>query len=88
MSIKTFSVEEKRKIKNCLQEMSNSYTRIEGERDNLKAILERMQDECEIPKKMGRKLGKIFHKRNIAEEVAEATDLHDTYDTVVGGELS
>ena len=61
---------DKVKILGCLQEISNSLTRIEAERDLIKDILQRMQDEFELPKKLSRKLAKTYHKRNFEEEVA------------------
>jgi predicted nucleic acid-binding Zn-ribbon protein len=47
----TFSPEQKKSIKNCLQEISNSYTRIEAERDNIKDIVDRLADEFELVRK-------------------------------------
>lgn len=82
--IRTFNPKEKNDIKNCLQEISNSYVRIEAERDNIKAIIERMEDEFEIPKKLARKLARVYHKRNLAEEIAAAEELSSTYEDVVG----
>jgi hypothetical protein len=41
-----------------------------------------MQDECKIPKKLGRKLGKTYHKRNYEEEVAEQNDFQTIYENV------
>lgn len=73
---------DKAKILGCLQEISNSLTRIESERDLVKEILARMQDECEIPKKLGRKLAKVYHKRNFEEEVAQQNDFVDMYEKV------
>lgn len=73
---------DKAKILGCLQEISNSLTRIEAERDLVKEILARMQDECEIPKKLGRKLAKVYHKRNFEEEVAQQNDFVDMYEKV------
>lgn len=82
--IRTFSPKEKTDIKNCLQEISNSYTRIEAERDNIKSIIERMDEEFEMNKRLSRRLAKVFHKRNLAEEVAAAEELSTTYEDVVG----
>lgn len=66
----------------CLQEISNSLTRVEAERDLIKEILQRLQDEFEIPKKLGRKLAKVYHKRNFEEEVATQNDFVDIYEKV------
>lgn len=75
--------QQKKDIKNCLQEISNSYTRIEAERDLIKEILQRMLDEFEMNKKLSRKLAKVYHKRNIEEEVAANEELTETYSQIV-----
>jgi len=73
---------DKAKVLGCLQEISNSMTRIEAERDLIKEILQKMQDECELPKKLSRKLAKVYHKRNYEEEVAEQADFQTVYENV------
>lgn len=73
---------DKAKVLGCLQEISNSLTRIEAERDLIKEVLQKMQDECEIPKKLGRKLARVYHKRNYEEEVAEQSDFQTIYENV------
>ena len=73
---------DKAKILGMLQEISNSLTRVESERDLIKEILDRLQDECEIPKKLGRKLAKTYHMRNFEEEVAQQNDFVDMYEQV------
>jgi hypothetical protein len=73
---------DKAKVLGCLQEISNSLTRIEAERDLIKEILQKMQDECEIPKKLARKLAKVYHKRSFEEEVAEQNDFVEIYENV------
>ena len=82
--IRTFSPKEKTDIKNCLQEISNSLTRVEAERDNIKAVLDRMAEEFEMNKRLSRKLAKVFHKRSIQEEAASMQELQETYDDIVG----
>lgn len=73
---------DKEKILGCLQEISNSYTRVEAERDFIKEVLQRMQDEFELPKKLSRKLARTYHKRNFEEEVAEQSDFQTIYENV------
>lgn len=73
---------DKAKVLGCLQEISNSLTRIESERDLIKEVLQKMQDEHEIPKKLSRKLAKVYHKRNFDEEVAQQNDFVEVYETV------
>lgn len=69
-------------IKNALQEISNSLTRIEGERDLIKDILQTVQDNQNIPKKYVRKLAKIYHKQNYSEIQQEQEDIESLYETV------
>jgi len=73
---------DKAKVLGCLQEISNSLTRIESERDLIREVLQKMQDECEIPKKLSRKLARTYHKRNYEEEVAEQSDFQTIYENV------
>jgi hypothetical protein len=73
---------DKAKVLGMLQEISNSLTRIEAERDLIKEILDRLQEECEIPKKLGRKLARVYHKRNFEEEVASQNDFVEIYEKV------
>ncbi len=73
---------DKAQVLGCLQEISNSLTRIEAERDLIKEILQKMQDECELPKRLSRKLAKVYHKRNYEEEVAEQSDFQTVYESV------
>jgi archaellum component FlaC len=75
--------QQKKDIKNCLQEISNSLTRVEAERDHIKDIINRMAEEFEMNKRLSRKLARVYHKRNIAEEVAAANELSETYDNIV-----
>lgn len=78
-----FSQQQKVAIKSCLQEISNSLTRMEAERENIKEIVNRMAQEFEMNKRISRKLARIFHKRNIEEERAEQEEINTTYDAVV-----
>jgi hypothetical protein len=73
---------DKEKILGCLQEISNSLTRVEAERDFIKEVLQRMQDEFELPKKLSRKLARTYHKRNFEEEVASQNDFVEIYENV------
>jgi hypothetical protein len=75
-------VRDKEKILGCLKEISNSMTRAEAERDLIKEILQKMQDEFEMPKKLSRKLARVYHRRNFEEEVADQSDFQEVYEKV------
>ena len=78
------SLEDRKKIRGALEEISNSLTRIEAERDLIKEILQDVEDKFELPKKYTRKVAKIFHKQNFAEVKTEQEDLETIYETVTG----
>lgn len=78
------SIEDRKKIRGALEEISNSLTRIEAERDLIKEILQDVEDKFELPKKYTRKVAKIFHKQNFAEVKTEQEDLETIYETVTG----
>jgi hypothetical protein len=74
---------DKNKILGCLSEISNSFTRIEGEREQIKEIIDKLKEEHAIDKKIARKLAKTYHKRNFEEEVAQQNDFVDLWEKVV-----
>lgn len=73
---------DRKAIKDALQEISNSLTRIEAERDLIKDVLQTVQDNQNIPKKYVRKLAKIYHKQNYTEVQQEQEDIETLYETV------
>jgi len=78
------SPEDRKKIRGALEEISNSLTRIEAERDLIKDILQDVEDKFELPKKYTRKVAKIFHKQNFKEVQEEQSELETIYETVTG----
>ena len=63
--------EMKEAINSALQEMSNSFIRADAEKDLQKDIVNRMKEEFDIPKNYFKKLSKLHHARNLAEEMAQ-----------------
>ena len=81
------SPEDRKSIKNALDEISNSLTRIGAEKDLIKDILAiaKVEEDQEIPKKYMRKMakGKIYHQQEFALFQQETDDLETLYETVV-----
>jgi archaellum component FlaC len=76
------SPEDRKKILGAIQEISNSLTRVEAERDLIKDILQDIEDKFELPKKYTRKVAKIYHKQNFKEVQEEQSELETIYETV------
>lgn len=72
------------KIKKMLSEISDSFTRIEAERDLIKETIEALSEDFDIEKKILRKMARIFHKQNYSTVEAEQEELALLYESVVG----
>ena len=72
------------KIKKVLDELSNSMTRIAGERDYIKEAVNEICEEYEMSKKTFRKLAKTYHKQNYSLEVAEHEEFELMYEQLTG----
>lgn len=75
--------EDRKKIQNALQEMSNSMTRVEAEKDLMKDIAEKIHEEMGVPKKDFNKLARIFHASNLMEEAARNEEFMEFAEAVM-----
>ncbi len=62
-------------IKKCMDELSASMSRIDGERDFIKEAIANICEEYEMSKKTFRKLAKVYHKQNFSKEVADTIQI-------------
>jgi S-adenosylmethionine synthetase len=76
--------EAKKRINQKLQEISNSFTRIEAEKDLVKTIVGDIAEEFQIEKKFVNKMARTFHKDSFATEAKEKTEFEIIYETVTG----
>lgn len=77
------SVEDRKRIKKCMEEISTSYTRTEAERDFVKEAISDLSVDVDIPKKVLTKMAKIYHKQNMAEVTGDFADMAELYDIVM-----
>lgn len=71
-------------IKKCMDEISASMTRIEGERELIKEAIANTCEEYELSKKTFRRLARTFHKQNFSKEVAEHEEFEIMYEQLTG----
>jgi hypothetical protein len=71
-------------IKDCLDEISASMTRTEGERDFIKEAIKNICEEYQMSKKTFRRLAKTYHKQNFSLEVAEHEEFETMYEQLTG----
>ena len=61
---------EKKVIQDAIEEMINSFTRMDAERDLIKEIVAKVKEETTVSPRVFRKMAKVAYKANFAEEVA------------------
>jgi len=71
-------------IKKCMDELSASMARIDGERDFIKEAIDNICEEYEMSKKTFRRLAKVYHKQNFSKEVAEHEEFETMYEQLTG----
>tara|TARA_Y100000389_G_C17277283_1_gene421084 strand:- start:26 stop:280 length:255 start_codon:yes stop_codon:yes gene_type:complete len=76
------SDEDRKRIRGAMEEISNSYTRTEAERDFVKDAINELSEEVDIPKNILRKMARIFHKQNITDVVSEVEDIEALMESI------
>lgn len=71
------------KIKKMLGEVSNSMTRIEGERDLIKETIKEMSQEFNLSKRQLNRMAKVYHKQNFSREKEDHEEFEELYTTIV-----
>lgn len=74
--------EDKKRIRGAMEEISNSYTRVEAERDFVKDAINSLSEDVGIPKNILRKMARIFHKQNMADVVSEVEDIEALMESI------
>jgi hypothetical protein len=74
-------------LENAIKEISASLTRIEAERDLIKAVLTTVSDNLQIEKKLVRKLAKVYHKSTFTQESELNQEFETLYTTVFHPEV-
>lgn len=66
-------------LHDAIQELSNSMTRVEAERDFMKEAIVDVAKKLNLDKKHVRKLARIYHKNNLNEVKQEQEDVEALY---------
>lgn len=77
------SPSDRKAIKDAMQEISHSLTRIEAERDLIKETVKDVCKKYSLPNRAFRKLASTYHKQNFSEEAASFEEFETLYDAIV-----
>jgi hypothetical protein len=72
-----------KKIKDAMEEVTNSYVRIQSERDFIKEAIANLSEAVDIPKKFLSKLAKHYYKQDLDTATMELEDLNIAYENVL-----
>lgn len=73
---------DRKRIKDCMDEISASYLRQEAEKEFVKEALVSLEEDVGIPKKYLGKMARIYHKQNLSEIVSEIEEIEALIDIV------
>lgn len=77
---------DRKAILDVMQEISNAYTRVEGERAYISEAVGELSKKFNIPKQLLNKLSRVLHKGNFDQEVGKFEDFSDLYETLLSSE--
>jgi hypothetical protein len=73
---------DRKAIFDCMKEISNSMTRMEGEREFVREAIKEICDNQELSKKTFRRMAKVYHKQNFNKEIEEHEEFEEMYETI------
>ena len=82
-SVNSLSPEDKKKIKTAISVMTDSLTRMDAERDLIKAEAEALYATLGMPAKLSKKLARTKHKASFNNETEEFRLFETLFETVV-----
>jgi len=83
VSVNSLSDADKKRLKDAVMEMNDSMTRTAAERDLQKEILNRMNDQLGVDKKLLRRMAKVYFKSNYSQEQEDNRNFEEMYDEVM-----
>lgn len=87
VSVNSLSIEDKKKLRNAIQEISDSMLRVGAERDLQKEVVNKIAEELTVDKKIVRRMAKVYHKANFKDEVEQNDAFESFYDLVINKTL-
>lgn len=77
------SPEDRKLVLNAIKEISNSFTRVQAEKEFVKEAINELVDKVEIEKKHVRQLAQIYHRQNLAEVRDRVETIEALYEAIV-----
>lgn len=83
VSINSLSDSQKKELKEAIQQLNDSMTRVAAERDYQKESINGISDKTGVDKKIIRRMAKVYFKANYSQEQEENRNFEEFYDGVM-----
>ena len=83
VSVSALSNADKQKLRAAISEINDSMVRAAAERDLQKEIINKMNEELGVEKKVIRRMAKVYYKSNFSQEVEENNSFEELYTNVL-----
>lgn len=83
VSLESLSSEDRETLRDCIEALNDSMTRVAAERDLQKQALADMYEELGVDKRLVRRLAKVYNKANFDEEVEADDTFEQFYETLL-----
>lgn len=83
VSINSLTDNQKKELKEAVQQLNDSMTRVAAERDFQKESINNISDKTGVDKKIIRRMAKVYFKSNYSEEQEENRNFEEFYDGVM-----
>jgi hypothetical protein len=74
----------RKKVAAAMGEISAAMTRMEAEKDLIKEIVKKLNEDHGLSKKVLNKMGRAYHKQSFSKEVEEHSEFETLYEEVLG----
>lgn len=86
VSINALNQVERKRLKDAINEMHDSFVRASAERDLQKDILSKVETDLNVDKKLVRRMAKTYHKSTFNQDVERDKLFEEFYDVVINGQ--
>jgi len=83
ISLQNLNDDARKRVKKAILEIDESLTRIASERDLQKEILNKLEEELGVEKKMVRKLARTYFKQDFKMQLADQDEFETAYQEIV-----
>jgi Spy/CpxP family protein refolding chaperone len=83
VSINSLTDNQKKELKEAVQQLNDSMTRVAAERDYQKESVNNISDKTGVDKKIIRRMAKVYFKANYSQEQEENRNFEEFYDGVM-----